>query len=436
MKVAVVSLGCPKNQVDTEVMLGQLKEAGFSLTPDLAAAQVLLVNTCAFIEPAQREAVLTILELAQQKRGEQVLLVAGCLVELFGAALLQELPEVDGLVGTGALDRILEAIDAARAGQRPVYLPPPGFLGPGLPRQPLGVASYAYLKIAEGCDHRCRFCRIPAIRGPFRSRPPEDIEEEARMLLGRGVRELILVAQDTTAWGSDLYGRPSLARLLRRLASLPELRWLRILYAHPAGITEELLDTMAQEEKICRYLDLPLQHLAPEVLRRMGRPLIDPYRLVQRLRAALPGVALRSTFIVGFPGERLEDFRLLCRGLRELDLDWVGVFPYYREEGTPAAALPEQVPEAEKWRRYRRVLRLARRLSRRRQQRWVGRELTVLLEGEREGLYWGRSEREAPEIDGRIYLRSERPRRVGEFLHARVVRGRTYDLEAVVEERG
>ncbi|ACX53021.1 MiaB-like tRNA modifying enzyme YliG [Ammonifex degensii KC4] len=436
MKVAAVSLGCPKNRVDTETMLGLLREAGFSPTLDLSSAQVILVNTCAFIEPAQREAVVTILELAQQKKKGQVLLVTGCLVELFGSSLLEEMPEIDGLIGTGALDRVVSAVGEALEGRRPVYLAPPGFLGNGTPRLLSTPSYYAYLKIAEGCSHRCSFCRIPYLRGPYRSRPPEEILREAAELAERGVKELILVAQDTTSWGIDLYGRPSLALLLRELAALEKVKWIRILYAHPASITDELLEVMAKEDKICRYLDLPLQHLSPRILKRMGRPLIDPHRLVQRIRKALPGVVLRTTFIVGFPGEEKEDFALLLRGVRELGFERIGIFPYYREEGTPAASLPEQVPEEEKRRRYRRLAFLARKLSRWRLRRLVGKEITVLVEGEKGKFYRGRSEGDAPEIDGWVYLRTDKPLQPGDFVHARVTKARTYDLEAEVLERG
>lgn len=428
--VGAISLGCAKNRTDTEAMLGLLGAAGYGVTADLETADVLVVNTCAFITAAQRESVNTVLEAGRYKEQGRLrtLVVAGCLVERHGAVLLREMPEIDGLLGTGKVDGIAAVVAGALRGEKPVALGDPGFVS-GLEPRFLTTPPYtAYLKLAEGCSNRCSFCIIPALRGRYRSRRREDILAEAALLSARGVRELVLVAQDTTRWGLDLYGRAELPGLLRELARLDGVRWVRLLYAYPTGISDELLTTLAEEEKVCRYLDLPLQHVRSCLLKKMNRPVTDVAGLVRRVREAVPGITLRTTFIVGFPGETAADFTALEAAVRELAFDRTGVFAYSREEGTPAAALPEQVPWRVKQERLRRLRAAAREVSLERNRRLVGHEVLVLTEGARGRFFYGRSEADAPEVDGSVYFTASRPVAAGEFVRVRITRARTYDL--------
>lgn len=429
--VGAISLGCAKNRIDTEVMLGLLGAAGYGLTADLAAADVLVVNTCAFITAAQRESVNTVLEAARYKEQGRLraLVAAGCLVERHGTVLLREIPELDGLLGTGKINEIAAVVAGALRGEKPVVLGDPGYVfGPEQPRFLTTPPYTAYLKLAEGCSNRCNFCIIPVLRGRYRSRRREEILTEAALLSARGVRELVLVAQDTTRWGLDLYGRAELPGLLRGLARLDGIRWIRLLYAYPTGISDELLTVLAEEEKVCRYLDLPLQHVRPHLLKKMNRPAIDVAGLVRRVREAVPGITLRTTFIVGFPGETEADFTALEAAVRELAFDRAGVFAYSREEGTPAAALPEQVPWRVKQERLRRLRAAAREVSLERNRRLVGHEVLVLTEGIRGRFFYGRSEADAPEVDGGVYFAASRPVAAGEFVRVRITRARAYDL--------
>ncbi|MBV8601698.1 MAG: 30S ribosomal protein S12 methylthiotransferase RimO, partial [Candidatus Eremiobacteraeota bacterium] len=354
-KFTLVSLGCAKNLVDSEVMIGKLGGAGWELVPDAAEADAVVVNTCAFIDPAKAESTQVILEHAQAKRPDQRLIVAGCLSQRFGAQLQELIPEIDGVVGTGAYAGIASLLDEAFAGLRPVRLafeaePEHDFL----PRLITTPRATAYLKIAEGCDHPCTFCIIPQLRGAFRSRSEESILAEARALAGAGTRELILIAQDTSMWGRDRgIRRGGLARLLERLSEIPEIEWIRLLYLYPATVDSELIDAIAALPKVCKYMDMPLQHAHPEMLRAMRRPSSGEryLEIVDEFRARVPGITMRSTFIAGFPGEREEHVAYLEEWLRRAQLDRVGFFAYSREEGTPAAALGDQVPETVKRRR-------------------------------------------------------------------------------------
>lgn len=428
--VCAVSLGCAKNRVDTEVMLGLLGSAGYALTSDPRAADVMIVNTCAFITPAQRESVNAILDAARYKDEGRLraLVVAGCLAERHGTALLREVAEIDALLGTGKVDAVTAVVEGALAGTRPAVLGDPGFLHTGEPRLLTTPPYTAYLKIAEGCSNPCSFCVIPALRGPYRSRRREDILREAELLAAGGVKELVLVAQDTTRWGLDIYGRPGLPGLLRELGRLNGIRWVRLLYAYPTGISDELLTVIAEEGKVCKYLDLPLQHVSPMLLRAMRRPVVDVQGLVKRVRTAVPGITLRTTFIVGFPGETAADFASLEQAVGEGIFDRTGVFAYSREEGTAAADLPEQVPWKTKQERLRRLWAAARGVSLAHNRSLVGRDVLVLAEGKRGRLFYGRSEADAPEVDGKIYFTSPRPVAPGEFVTVRITGGRAYDL--------
>ena len=419
-------------------MLGVLARRGHEIVLDPAAADVLVVNTCSFITPAKEESIEAILDMARVKAGGtgQRLVVAGCLAQRYADQLRTALPEVDVFIGTGDLLRIADAVEAPLAEGPVVYRGAHHVL----PAQELatrvrtGAWWTAYLKVSEGCDHRCSFCIIPRIRGRHESRPLTDLIEEAARLAGEGVVELNLIAQDLTAYGRDRRDGSSLAVLLRALAArVPQARWLRLLYAYPASVTEELLEVMATEPAVCHYLDMPLQHISDRMLRAMRRERNGTVirRLIERIRAAVPGIALRSSFIVGFPGEREEDVAELCGFLEEAELDHVGVFRYSREEGTRAAGLADQVPERLKTERRARVMEVQACVAARRAAAWVGRLTEVLVEGvdERGGLV-GRTASQAPEIDGTVRLRG--PATPGDLVEVRLTGAGIYDLEGEI----
>lgn len=428
--VGAISLGCAKNRVDTEIMLGLLGQAGYGMTADPQRADLLLVNTCAFITPAARESIKTILEAGRYKQEGRLraVVVTGCLVQRYGAALVREMPEIDAVLGTGEIGKVALVAKQALQGKKPVVIGRPGFVNTIEPRLVTTPLHTAYLKIAEGCSNCCSFCLIPSLRGPYRSRKREDIMAEAVSLASRGAKELVLVAQDATRWGTDLYGRAGLPGLLRELARLDGVRWVRVLYAYPAGVSEELLATLAEEEKICKYLDIPLQHVSPYLLKAMNRPVIDARELVRRIRSTVPGIAIRSTFIVGFPGETEADFAAVEEALREIKFDHVGVFAYSREDGAPAAGFAGQVPWKVKRERAGRLRKLARDLSILRNRERVGQEILVLVEGKRGRFFYGRSEADAPEVDGRVYFTSEQPIEPGDFAGVRITGARVYDV--------
>ena len=433
-RVHLVTLGCPKNQVDSEVMLGVLARRGHEMVLDPDAADVLVVNTCAFIGPAKEESIDAILDLAVVKaaRPGRRLVVTGCLAQRYADDLQQALPEVDVFVGTGDLLRIADAVEAPLADAPVVYrgaqhvLPPHGVAA----RVRTGAWWTAYLKVSEGCDHACSFCIIPKIRGRHESRSMDDLVAEAASLAAEGAVELSLIAQDLTAYGRDLPGDASLARLLRALAvRVPDVRWLRLLYAYPASVTDELLEVMADEPAVCPYLDMPLQHISDRMLRAMRRERsgVAIRRLIARIRRAVPEIALRTSFIVGFPGETDADVRELCDFLEEADFDHVGVFRYSQEENTPAAAFPEQLSEAVKAERWERVMAAQARIAARRAAAHRGRTVEVLVEGrDARGRLIGRTRGQAPEIDGRTYLHGRGA--AGDLVQARIVGTETYDL--------
>ncbi|HJW70170.1 MAG TPA: 30S ribosomal protein S12 methylthiotransferase RimO [Candidatus Binatia bacterium] len=439
-RVHVLTLGCPKNEVDTEVMLGVLTRAGHELVLDPDAADVLVVNTCAFIGPAKEESIDAILEAARVKaaREGRRLVVTGCLAQRFADDLVRELPEVDAFVGTGDLTRIAEAVTGPHAEVPVVYrgaqheLPAHGVS----PRVRTGAWWTAYLKVSEGCDHRCSFCIIPKIRGRHESRAMADVLAEAESLVADGAVELNLIAQDLTAYGRDRADGATLARLLRALAvRVPGARWLRLLYAYPSSVTDDLLHVIATEPAVCKYLDMPLQHIADDMLRAMRRERSGAAirRLLRRIRAAVPGIALRSAFIVGFPGETEAHIDELCDFLEEADLDRVGVFRYSPEEGTHAAGLAGQLPERVKRRRWERVMETQARIAARRSRAQVGCEVEALVEGEGREPGWvvGRSRDRAPEIDGMLLMRGEAS--PGDLVRVLITGADTYDLRGVVE---
>jgi ribosomal protein S12 methylthiotransferase len=438
----MVSLGCPKNLVDSEVMLGMLARRGYELTPHAEDADIIIVNTCSFIDPAKRESIDTILEMAEYKKqgSARRLVVAGCLVERYRQDLLKDIPEVDYVLGTNELERVLEACEGTSE-QRTSNHPFDPYLYTDFTPRVLATPSYsAYIKIAEGCDHPCSFCVIPQMRGCFRSRRFESVLREAENLVSAGVRELTLVGQDTTSYGEDLGLRDGLATLLGELARIPGLVWLRFLYVYPNRLTGSLIETVAKEPRVCKYFDIPLQHASTPVLKRMRRGShgAEFLKMLERIRSAIPEVTLRTTMIVGFPGETDSDFDSLLEFVEAAQFDHVGVFLYSNEETSGAFQLPDQVPAAVARRRQRRLMAAQRRISRRRLRGKVGKLVPVLVEGRSEEtdlLFRGRLESQAPEIDGRILINDvvgPEPR-AGEFRWATITDSWDYDLVARLE---
>lgn len=441
IKVGLVSLGCPKNLVDSEVMLGTLRGSGFALTADPADADVVVVNTCTFIGPARQESVDTILEMAELKRSGRCrrLVVAGCMVQANRDELRREIPEIDALVGLDDIERIAEAC-ALEAGARfEASTGRASYLYAGRAPRILATPGYsAYLKISEGCDHTCAFCAIPSFRGAQRSRPVSSIVEEARRLAADGVVELNLIAQDTTDYGTDLKDGTTAAALLRALDQVDGLRWIRALYAYPNRITPDFIAALAEGRRLARYLDLPLQHADADLLKAMrrGGSGESHLRLLESLRRGVPQIALRTTFIVGFPGETEARFRTLLDFVRQARFDRVGAFVYSEEKGTPAATLADDVPDEVKEERRRHLMEVQEEIALERQQAQVGRTLTVLVEGAHEEsdlLLAGRTEWQAPEIDGGVIL-TDAPRVLhpGEFVEVRVDEAHPHDLVGAV----
>ncbi len=439
-KVGFVSLGCSKNLVDSEVMLGLLTEAGYEITSAPSEADVIVINTCGFIESAKEESIDTILELSEEKgRGNcKAIIVTGCLAQRYREELMEEMPEIDVLLGTGSWDRIVSAVDMALSGERRSIIDDPDILYSDRdPRILTTPKHWAYLKIADGCSNRCTYCAIPSIRGSYRSRPMESIVREARSLAESGVKELNVVAQDTTDYGIDLYGERRLPKLLKELSEVDGLLWVRLLYTYPTHFSDELIDVIAENPRICRYIDIPLQHGSDRILRRMGRRggRDEILKLLERIRERIPGVTMRSSFIVGFPGESERDFEELMDFLKEIRFDRVGAFKYSREEGTPAGDMEGQVPEDVKEERYRRLMELQRGISLERNREWIGRRKTVLIEGaseEHEFVTVGRSESEAPEVDGLIYIGNEHPA-PGNVVTVRITDAGEYDFVGEME---
>src|SRR6266540_4560729 len=434
------TLGCPKNRVDSEVMLGTLAEAGYRLVQEPERADVIVVNTCGFIESAKEESISAIVELADQKTSGRCkkLVVAGCLTQRYHGELARELPEVDHFVGTGAYQDIARIVADAQASR--VIVPDPDFVhAASTPRVSSLPSHTAYLKIAEGCDNACAFCIIPKLRGPQRSRPVDDVLAEAEALAHQGTIELSLVAQDLTAYGTDLPGRPRLHALLGALVKVDGIRWIRLHYAYPRDVPEALVETLADEPKIVKYLDMPLQHSSDRLLRAMkrGRDSVFLRSLLARLRARVPGLALRTSLIVGLPGETEEDFEDLVRFVEESRFERLGVFEFSREDGTPAAEMARQVPEKVKRARFEQVMELQQGISRDHQRAMIGRRVEVLVEGraeETEHLLAGRHAQQAPEIDGLTYV-NDGVAYPGEIVTVEITDASDYDVVGKVVAR-
>lgn len=435
MKILFISLGCDKNLVDTEVMLGMLASRGYEMTNDEQEAEIIVINTCCFIHDAKEESIQNILEMAEYKKNgsAKALIVTGCMAERYRQEILDEIPEVDEVLGTTAYDRILDAVDAALAGQHEVMTADLDALPlPETKRLVTTGGHFAYLKIAEGCDKHCTYCIIPKIRGNFRSVPMERLLKEAQDLAEQGVKELILVAQETTLYGKDLYGEKSLPKLLRELCKISGIRWIRILYCYPEEITEELIQVMKEEPKICHYLDLPIQHANDTILKRMGRrtskqELID---IVQKLRKEIPDICLRTTLITGFPGETQEQHEEVMEFIDTLEFDRLGAFTYSPEEDTPAATFEDQIDEEVKEDRQADIMELQQEIAFDKAEDMIGREVLVMIEGKvaDENAYVGRTYRDAPNVDGLIFINTDVELISGDFAKVKVTGALDYDL--------
>ncbi len=439
MKVLFISLGCDKNLVDSEEMITLLRRRGHELVDDEEDAQAVVINTCCFILDAKEESINTILEMAEYRKSGKLsaLIVTGCLAQRYREEIWEEIPEVDAIIGTASYEDIADALDEAAAGRRYAS----SF---ALDRQQEAVehrivttgGHYAYLKIAEGCDKHCTYCIIPSLRGKYRSVPMEDLMRQAEELAQAGVKELILVAQETTVYGKDLYGKKSLPALLTQLCRIEGIRWIRILYCYPEEIDDELIETIRREKKICHYLDLPVQHASDRILKRMGRRatrqgLVD---IVEKLRERIPDIVLRTTLITGFPGETQEDFEELYNFADEMEFDRLGVFPYSQEENTPAADFPDQIPEEVKNSRRDELMELAQEISLEKGNERIGQILTVMVEGKVSGesVYAARTYADAPKVDGYLFIQTGEQLITGDFVRVRVTGSMEYDLTGEV----
>ncbi len=439
-KIGFVSLGCNKNLCDSENMLGILAERNYEIVSDPAEAEVIVVNTCGFIDSAKEESINTILEMAEYKNQScRLLVAAGCMAQRYPEDIRRELPEVDVIIGTTLFDKIADAIDEGLRGKHATYIGDIDMTVPeSLPRIRTTEGASAYLKIAEGCNNRCTYCAIPNIRGRYRSRSMENILDEACSLAEDGVKELIVVAQDTTRYGEDLYGERKIAPLLRELCKIPGIEWVRMHYSYPEAVDDALIDVIRTEPKIVKYLDIPVQHGDDEVLRRMGRHTNrrQILNLVDRLRREIPGITLRTSLIAGFPGETEEQFENLLSLMREAKFDRAGVFSYSAEEGTPAAKMPDQLDEETKARRRRRAMELAQEISFERNQSFLGKEIDVMVEGFENGLYSGRSQGESLEVDPKIYFGSQMEPLQGDIVKVKILDAQEYDLYGVQIKKG
>ena len=435
MKILFISLGCDKNLVDSEVMLKLLEKKGYQFTDDETEADIIIINTCCFIGDAKEESVNTILEMAEYRKSGscKALIVTGCLAQRYQKEILDEIEEVDAVLGTATYDAIAETVEKALEGRKELCFEDIDRLVPEQGGRVLTTGGhYAYLKIAEGCDKHCTYCIIPRLRGHFRSVPEERLLAEAEELAEQGVKELILVAQETTVYGVDLYGEKRLPQLLKKLAGIQGIRWIRVQYCYPEEITEELIQIIKEEPKICHYLDLPIQHASDRILKRMGRRTTqaDLRRIIGRLREAIPDICLRTTLISGFPGETEEDHEELMRFVDDCEFDRLGVFAYSAEEDTPAAAMPDQIPEEVKEDRRAEIMELQQEIAFEKAEGMTGRELTVMIEGKvaDENVYVGRTYMDAPGVDGYLFLNTDETLMSGDFARVRVTGAAEYDL--------
>ena len=434
MKLLFISLGCDKNLVDSEMMMGLLHDRGYEFTDNEEEADIIVINTCGFINDAKEESINTILEMAKYKENNlKALIVAGCLVERYKNEILQELPEIDAIVGTTAFDKICDVVDDVLADKKHNELESINKMcRPDVKRIITTGGYYSYLKIAEGCDKHCTYCSIPMIRGAYRSVPMDELVKEAEYLPDNGVEELIIVAQEITVYGKDLYGEKKLPELLHRLCKIPGIQWIRLLYCYPEEITDELIETIRTEKKICHYIDMPIQHASDKILKAMGRRTnnAELRNIISKLRKEIPDICLRTTLITGFPGETEEDHQILLDFIDEMEFDRLGVFTYSPEEDTKAASLDNQVDEEVKLCRKDEIMELQQEISMDKSERLVGKEIEVIIEGKAsdEDVYVGRSYMDAPSVDGYVFINSEEELMSGDFAKVRIVKAMEYDL--------
>ena len=441
MNILFISLGCDKNLVDSEVMLGLLDKKGYQIVDSEEDADIIVVNTCCFIHDAKEESIQTILEMAEYKKEGKLkaLIVTGCLAQRYQQEIIDEIPEVDAVLGTTSYDHIVEAVEEALAGNGHVVLEDVDAL-PDVKEKRLVTTGghYAYMKIAEGCDKHCTYCIIPKLRGNYRSVPMEKLLAEAKDLADQGVKELILVAQETTVYGKDLYGEKSLHKLLRELCKISGIQWIRILYCYPEEIYDELIQTIKEENKVCHYLDLPIQHASDAVLKRMGRrtsktQLIE---IIEKLRKEIPDISLRTTLITGFPGETQEQHEELKDFVDEMEFDRLGVFTYSPEEDTPAATMTEQIPEEVKEDRQAELMELQQEIAFEKAEAMVGRAVLAMIEGKvaDENAYVGRTYKDAPNVDGMIFINTDEELMTGDFVTVKITGSYEYDLIGEINE--
>ena len=434
MKLLFISLGCDKNLVDSEMMMGLLHDRGYEFTDNEEEADIIVINTCGFINDAKEESINTILEMAKYKENNlKALIVAGCLVERYKNEILQELPEIDAIVGTTAFDKICDVVDDVLADKKHNELESINKMcRPDVKRIITTGGYYSYLKIAEGCDKHCTYCSIPMIRGAYRSVRMDELVKEAEYLADNGVKELIIVAQEITVYGKDLYGEKKLPELLHRLCKIPGIQWIRLLYCYPEEITDELIETIRTEKKICHYIDMPIQHASDKILKAMGRRTnnAELRNIISKLRKEIPDICLRTTLITGFPGETEEDHQILLDFIDEMEFDRLGVFTYSPEEDTKAASLDNQVDEEVKLCRKDEIMELQQEISMDKSERLIGKEIEVIIEGKAsdEDVYVGRSYMDAPSVDGYVFINSEEELMSGDFAKVRIVKAMEYDL--------
>ena len=447
MKVGFVSLGCSKNLIDTEIAIGHFKSNKYEIENNPEKAEIIVINTCGFIESAKEEAINTILEMAEYKKKKcKYLIVMGCLVQRYYEELIKALPEVDLFIKIDEYDKMWEKIeklikeDSVEISTtntckkiteiKPLPMPTRNEF---FERIVTTGTNFAYLKIGEGCSNKCTYCAIPYIRGPFVSRPQEEIIEEAKILADKGIKEIIIIAQDTTKYGIDIYGEPKLAELLKKISEIPEIRWIRFLYSYPEGITDELIQTVKNNEKICKYFDIPIQHISDSILKKMNRRTNKKQieSLIEKLRKEIPNVTLRTSLIVGFPGENQKDFDELCEFVRTAKFDKLGAFMYSKEEGTPAAKLPEQIHGNTKKSRYNKIMEIQQKISNENLKNKIGQKFEVLIEDiSFDGKYLiGRTKQDVPDIDGIIYVKNQDKRNlVNQFIKVHIIEVKDYDL--------
>lgn len=444
IKVGMIALGCNKNQVDAELMLGRLEKEGFEICENASESDVIIVNTCGFIESAKRESIENILECCQMKENGNVKLVVvtGCLAERYREEMAESIPEADVILGIGANDEIVDSIKQGLEGKKVRTFYAPENLEMEGKRILANYPHFAYIRIADGCDNKCSYCAIPMIRGRFRSRPMENIVEECKHFASKGVEELIIIAQDTTRYGEDLYGKHMIAELLKQICAIDGIRWVRILYAYPERIDDDLLDVIASEEKMCKYLDMPLQHCSPKVLKAMKRKASNSAELlamIKHIREKVPGISLRTTLLTGFPGESENDFELLCKFVKAAKFDRLGCFAYSREEGTASYDMPNQIDEETKERRAEVIMQIQSDVSKSIMKKKIGKIVEVVVEGydNKNKVFIGRSSQDAPEIDGLVYFVSDKKHCIGDFVKVKIAKSSDYDLLAeLVDESG